>query len=186
MILYLHFDILNHILHNYLDLDSYINLIKTCKSINESKSNVIKEKFVTIQLQKYINTNYVKFNKLISLISKSNLDEVFKLCLFKIETIWENQQNGRYDLRFIFECLYNGCKIKNKSDYFECNNLNYIKYCHFYNHFYQDIVNCIVENNKVLTLKKINNCPKLKSLHSDYKPCNKYKNDNYFINILNN
>jgi len=75
-----------------------------------------------------------------------------------------------YDLRYIFELIYNNYNIKDE----DIKRYN----PHFYIHFYKKIKNCIINNDRKLTLERIENDSYLYSLKQ-----NKFKNNKEWITI---
>ena len=109
-----------------------------------------------IDIQKYgiinlLNKDYPKFYYY---FNKYNFDSEFNNLLFKkaildIKTVWANYGVcGFYDLRYIFEIMFNESNI-NEIKIDILNN-------HFYTYFYRNLKNCIVYNNRFETLNNIN------------------------------
>ena len=90
-------------------------------------------------------------------------------------TVFSNFQNGFGDMRFIFELMYKGCILD--QNIILKNNL---EKNHFYIHFYNDLLNCIIYNDRKKTIDNINKIPKLTSLKKNFifykKGDYKYKN----------
>ena len=78
-----------------------------------------------------------------------------------IPIIKDSKAYGIYDLRYIFELLYAGYEIK--TDDIKIYNV------HFYIHFYDKIMKCIVYNNREKTIKNIEKCSYLTSLKQNPK-----------------
>ena len=138
--------------------------------INKNTNNLLQEDFNKLYFEKTLNNDYLQFYKL---LNKYDYDMDYLNYLLikateKILTVWGNRSCGFYDMRFIFELMYKGC-IQS----------SYINHTakHFYRHFYNNIKNCIVYNDRQTTLINIENSRNLLSLkikfnyykHGDYK-----------------
>ena len=62
------------------------------------------------RLDKYLNNDYIKFYKLLNKYNykedKEYLEENLNLSINNINTIWKDDINGYYDLRYLFELIY--------------------------------------------------------------------------------
>ena len=104
-------------LEGYLNYIDYINLLVTDNSyyVNKDKFNYIlekkKEKDVTLHLKKY---NFLKFKLGLEKLSKNYLDHLLFIVFNKIDipAIWKNPTCGYYDIRYMFELIYLGARIK--------------------------------------------------------------------------
>ena len=130
-----------------LEILSKIDYWKDNKSLIETApyfrkrigGEIFKERFLPYFFKnKFINNNYVKFKKYINLLNKKELHNIFLLSLSNIKTVWMNEVCGFYDMRYIFECMYNGCRIKDK----DIRYINKVKgnATHFYLCFYNDLL----------------------------------------------
>ena len=63
--------------------------------------------------------------------------EIFLASIHNIRTIWLNEQQGFYDMKYILECMVHGSRIINN------NELTNHTSNHFNKHFYDSIVDCI-------------------------------------------
>lgn len=159
-ILNLIIDLLNYKdIYNLLLINSYFN--------NKYGKDKFKEKYISnIHLEKYLNKDYNKFKNLIQYVNEDKLEEIFLLSLHDIKTVWINFMCGIYDMKYIFECMYYGCRI-NDTKKLQGQAL------HFYRFFYNHILRAIVEGDREKTQININNCKMVRSLHTDFKPFNK-------------
>ena len=145
------------------------NFIITCKYLYVKYKPII----LKHNLEMYLYNDYLKFyyllekhNHIISddIIFSQNL---YKKAVSKISTIWENNQMGFFDLRFIFELMF-FCNIKNERD-ISLNNQT------FYRCFYKKITNIIMKNNRAKTLENIEKGKFLTCLKKSFHP-NSIKN----------
>lgn len=167
MLLNLPVDIQKLVINNLECKDVYYLLLTNSIFNNEFGKKKFKEKYRNIIfLKKYLNKNYDKFKYLIKYVEKKDLDMIFILALNNIQTVWSDQVCGFFDMKYIFECIFHGCHINN-IDLLKRNGL------HFYKYFYDDIVKTIVEDDREKTQYNIDNCKKLKALHSNFIPFNK-------------
>lgn len=163
----LSYDILKIII-NCLNYKDNINLLKVNKYINSEFTEYIKIKFYYLFIIKLVNKDLNKFKKEIILLKPICMKKVFIYCLNNISTVWLNQTQGFYNMRYIFECMLIGCRVDKTIQY----QFNYTG-SHFYQYFYLDLLNCINSNDKIIIQKNIDNCPNLKSLHSNFRSIKK-------------
>lgn len=170
-------ELISEILSNINNYKDYKNLIETSQIFNKLiGGKIFRDKYLyDIILNKFFNKNYNKFKYYLHLLNKKELNNIFLLTLSDIKTVWLNHTQGFGDMRYIFECLYLGCNIENCNiENYNIENFNSSSASHFLIHFYNDLLRCIVYNDRNLTIENINNCRKLKSLHSNFKPYDKY------------
>ena len=142
--------------------------------MNDDFSGEFKRRFHYKTVQKFINKDFPRFKKEIQSISQEGLENVFFHALNNIDTVWMNKACGFYEMKYICECMIQGCRINDISNMNEWS----IQSQHFKGHFYHDLVNAIGslnENNREQIQKNIDTCRKLKSLHSDFKQFYKYE-----------
>ena len=134
--------------------------------INKYFYNLLKNNFNKLKLEYYLNKNYICFYKYLQKYNynKEILNNLFIKAIHNILTVWSNKQNGFYDMRYIFELMYKGCVLNDDI----VKNYN-LKNNHFYKHFYFNIINCIVYNNRKKTINNINNSSNLTSLKQNFK-----------------
>ena len=140
-------DDLLYIIYEKLNSSDKFNFIK----INKYIYNLFK-----INMQKYgiinlLNKDYPKFyyfyNKYKFNSEFNNL--LFKKAISDIKIVWGgNGTMGYYDLRYIFEIMFNESNINEYTTKLLNN--------HFYIFFYNNLKNCIVYNNRPKTLNNIN------------------------------
>tara|TARA_Y100001970_G_C14143233_1_gene808372 strand:+ start:826 stop:1341 length:516 start_codon:yes stop_codon:yes gene_type:complete len=126
------------------------------------------------KLLNYINKDYLNFYKTLNENNYTTdiqfIDKVIAKTFMNIPTIRPSKVVEMYDLRFVFELIFNGY-CPNDSDIKLYN-------VHFYIHFYQRIKQCIVNNRQVT----INNIEKDSYLFS-LKQNSKFKDDSNWISI---
>ena len=128
------------------------------------------------------NNDYIKFYKLLNKYNykedKEYLEEILNLSINNINTIWKDDINGYYDLRYLFELIYeynDMIEILNFQDSY--NNNNHIKVM-----IINNILLCI-KSSRSETLKQIDNAKYLSSLKNDFNPKSK-KNKIEWINLI--
>tara|TARA_B100001123_G_C15197431_1_gene981908 strand:+ start:543 stop:1058 length:516 start_codon:yes stop_codon:yes gene_type:complete len=143
----------------------YYNFIRTTKKIYlKFGKEKFKKKFMNFVLvKKYLNNDYNKFKYYIQHLNEDELNKILILSVNNIETVWLNETCGFYNLKYIFECIYNGGNIN------DINNLNHTGK-HFYRFFYNNILINIVKDNREETQKNVDNCVVLKNLHTQFRP----------------
>ena len=152
---------------NYKDIS---NLLKVNKYINNSLSEYFKNKFYYLFVIKLVNKDLEIFKKEILLLKPLCLKKVFIYTLNNIKTVWLNDRQGFYNMKYILECMIIGCRVDKTIQY----QFNYTG-SHFHQHFYQDLLNCLTSNERIIIQRNIDNTSRLKSLHSNFVPYNKYK-----------
>ena len=133
------------------------------------------------KLEKFLNKDYIRFYNLLQIYEydKEDLEYLKKICIKSVSrppTIWLNDQMGYADLRFIFELMY----------HYDIINKYIIQKGYLPKSFFRDIKQCIVKNNRLLTLKNINNMDpgNILSLKKNFNPCSD-KNEDKWIKLLN-
>lgn len=155
-------DILPIIVNNLHFKDIY-SLFYVSREINDIYYKSFKGKYYHNYLKKLVNNNYEKFKNELQYV-KDGLNELFIYCLQNIETVWFNYEQGFHNMKYIYECMLKDCRINNDIR----KKLN-IRGYHFYDNFYKDLLNCI-DDDRIITQENINNCKKLFSLHSNFRP----------------
>lgn len=148
-------DILEIIFIN-LPIRERIKFIKTNKFIYENfKKEIQKYKLIL-----YANKDYVNFyhtlteNTYNDYYEKMYIDRVIVRCFVCIPHIWASYTCGMYDMRFIFELMFEGYDIAKEVKKYNV---------HFYIHFYKRIKDCLSDTREK-TLLKIENDAYLFSL----------------------
>ena len=176
---------------NNLTHDLIILIMKNIENISDKKNFMMinKEYYIILKKQiekykiiKYINNDYLNFYKVLTenhydFMYKSDTDILSKVIIksfMNIPIINDSKVYGIYDLRYIFELLYAGYEIK--TDDIKIYN------AHFYIHFYDKIMKCIVYKDRKGTIKNIDKCSYLKSLKINPK----FKNQKNWISIIQN
>ena len=147
--------------------------------INKEYYKILKKQIEKYKIIKYLNNDYSNFNKILTENNydfryKSDIDILSKVIVksfMNIPIINDSKVYGIYDLRYIFELLYAGYEIK--TDDIKIYNI------HFYIHFYDKIMKCIVYNNREKTIENIERCPYLTSLKQNPK----FKNQDKWTTI---
>ena len=148
--------------------------------INKEYYKILKKQIEKYKIIKYLNNDYSNFNKILTenhydFRYKSDIDILSKVIVksfMNIPIINDSKVYGIYDLRYIFELLYAGYEIK--TDDIKIYNI------HFYIHFYDKIMKCIVYSNREKTIKNIERCPYLISLKQNPK----FRNIKDWVSII--
>lgn len=139
-------DLLN-IIYEKLNLFDKLNFIKNNKYVYNLFKIDIKKHIIINLLNKDYPKFYYFFNKYKFNSEFNNL--LFKKAISDIKTAWGgNGTMGYYDLRYIFEIMFNESNINEYTTKLINN--------HFYIFFYNNIKNCIIYNNRSKTLNNIN------------------------------
>lgn len=168
-------DLIILIMKNIVNIGDKKNLM----IINKEYYKILKKQIEKYKIIKYLNYDYSNFYKILTenhydLKYKSDIDILSKVIVksfMNIPIINDSKVYGIYDLRYIFELLYAGYEIK--TDDIKIYNV------HFYIHFYDKIMKCIVYNNRQKTIENINKCSYLTSLKQNPK----FKNQKKWISI---
>ena len=164
------FEILELIINSLNCNDTY-HILLTNNYLNDSfGKEKFKKKFNYFIVNKLVNLNFFKFKNQFKDLNDNDRDKIFINCIHNIKTIWLNQEQGFYDMKYILECIINGSRIYNKNKL-----INHTSK-HFYKHFYFPIIECIediypTDRNKIQ--ENIDQHTILKSLHSDFIPVQK-------------
>ena len=133
------------------------------------------------KLEKYLNKDYIRFYNLLQIYDyeKEDLEYLKKICIKSVKeptNVWLNDTVGYADLRFIFELMY----------HYDIINKYIIQKDYLPKSFFRDIKQCIVKNNRLLTLKNINNLvpDNILSLKKSFNPCSD-KNKDKWVKLLN-
>ena len=133
------------------------------------------------KLEKYLNKDYIRFYNLLQIYEydKEDLEYLKKICVAAVSkqpNIWLNDTVGYADLRFIFELMY----------HYDIINKYIIQKDYLPKSFFRDIKQCIVKNNRLLTLKNIENMnqDKILSLKKSFNPCS-VRNEDKWVKLLN-
>jgi hypothetical protein len=152
-------------LPNDIILNIFENIDKIKDLINFSQINsliykLLGNKLSKIRIINYINNDYYKYYKYLYtyIYDIEFLQYLLNIAVNNILTVWGNEQNGFYDMRYIFELMYKGCVLDEK----EYGNK------HFYKHFYYKIKDCIIVNNRSQTINNINISFNLTSLKTKF------------------
>lgn len=139
-------DILEIIFIN-LPIRERIELIKTNKFFYENfKKEIQKYKLIL-----YANKDYVNFYHTLNdykyedYYEKIYMNKIIARCFMYIPNVWATQTCGMYDLRFIFELIFNGYDLEKEVKKYNI---------HFYIHFYKRIKDCL-SNSREKTLLEI-------------------------------
>ena len=167
-----------NIIMNHLDKYEDKNNFSMVNSfIYENYHNRIK----MYKLEIYLNKDYLRFYDLLQIYEyeKEDLEYLKKICIDAVggaPTIWLNNNVGYADLRFIFELMY----------HYDIINKYVIRQSCLLSSFFRDIKQCIVKDNRLLTLKNIENMGpgNVLSLKKSFNPCSD-KNKDKWVKLLN-
>lgn len=169
------------IIYNLIDNTKYSGYFI---QINKIINKLLKDSYKKFYIESLLNKNYFLFYQYLknNYYEKKFLQKLFIKAVKKTLTVWSNYQNGFMDMRFIFELMFNGCEL-DKNIIIE----NKLNKNHFYNHFYEDLHNCIIYDNRKKTIANINKIPKLNSLKKNFIYYKKgvYKHKTYIPLIKN-
>ena len=161
-------EILYQVVHS-LDCKDTRNLVLVKREFNEQfGKEFLKTRFHYLAVQKLINRDFPRFKKEIQTLSKEDLEKVFFRSLHKIDTVMMNKEQGFYEMKYICECMILGCRIDDSIWH-----SLYYSGQHFYEYFHSYIVKAIGSlghNEREQIQKNIDNCRKLKSLHTNFIP----------------
>ena len=139
-------DILELIFIN-LPIRERIKFIETNKFFYENfKKEIQKYKLIL-----YANKDYVNFYHTLNdykyedYYEKIYMNKIIARCFMYIPNVWATQTCGMYDLRFIFELIFNGYDLEKEVKKYNI---------HFYIHFYKRIKDCL-SNSREKTLLEI-------------------------------
>ena len=151
--------------------------IKLCE-VNKNFYELLNPKIKKYKLITFLNKDYLQFYKFLNeyeyLEGSKDIEYIGKLIVksfMNIPTVWASHICGMYDLRFVFELMYNGYDIE--TDDIKIYNL------HFFIHFYSRIKKCIGDT-RGGTLYNIDKCPYLFSLRKNPKFTKTKKNGENF------
>ena len=106
-ILILPYDVLSLIIDHLGCIDTY-HLLLTNQSFNDDfGKDKFKKKFHYLAVKNLINRDLNKFQREISNVNDSERDKIFIHTLHDIRTVWMNQVQGFYNMKYIFECMIN-------------------------------------------------------------------------------
>ena len=170
-------EIVNLIMDKLVRYEDKNNFSMTNSFIYDNYHNKVK----IYKLEKYLNKDYIRFYNLLQIYEyeKEDLEYLKKICIDAVRgapTIWLNDFVGYADLRFIFELMY----------HYDIINKYLIRQSCLIKNFFRDIKQCIVKNNRLLTLKNIENMnqDKILSLKKSFNPCSD-KNKDKWVKLLN-
>ena len=153
-------DILELIFIN-LPIRERIEFIKTNKFFYKNfKKEIQKYKLIL-----YVNKDYINFYHTLNdykyedYYEKIYMDKIIARCFMYIPNIWASYTCGMYDLRFVFELIFNGYDYEKEIKEYNV---------HFYIHFYKRIKYCLSENREE-TLERIEKDSYLFSLKKNPK-----------------
>jgi len=150
---------------NYRDLYKFIYINS---NINDNFSQYFKDKYYHVLVIKLVNNDFHTFCNKLVLLNNYQLEKVFIHTLNNIETLWLNKCQGFYNMKYILECMILGIKIDKNI----ISNMN-ARGLHFKNHFYSELLKVVELEDRKSIQNKIDNIPKLKSLHSTFIPYKK-------------
>lgn len=167
-----------------LFISTYLNLkyLKNFSLCNKNLyiliggNNILKYKIELNLNNDYLNFVYHLTNYNYNIIYKNYLLEK---AINQITLIYGSRSCGYYDMRYIFELMYNGADIS----YQKVKEIDQV----FYIYFYKNIKKCIKKSDRKNTLKNINKQRMLTSLRNNFK-IYKNKNDIYhksYIKLIN-
>ena len=163
-------DVLEIIINN-LEIKDRYSFILTNKTNNDNfGKEKFKKKFQYLLVKRLLNNDLYKFKNEIINLSEKERNKIFLESIHNIRTIWLNEQQGFYDMKYILECMMYGSRIT------DLNEITNHTSNHFNNHFYNYIVECIgflTIKDREKIQKNIDNTPVLKGLHSNFKPIKK-------------
>jgi len=165
------YDVLSLVVDNLGCIDTY-NLSLTNSSFNDNfGKDKLRNKYHYLVVKKLVNRDFDKFQKEIPNVNDNERDEIFIHTLHDIRTVWMSQEQGFYNMKYIFECMINGSRIN------DVNCLTNHNSNHFYEFFYHPIVDCIgylgVEDREEIQ-ENIDRSGMLRSLYSNFRSVNKY------------
>ena len=160
-------DILEIVINN-LEIKDRYSFILTNKTNNYNfGKEKFKKKFQYLVVKRLLNNDLYKFKNEIINLSEKERNKIFLESIHNIRTIWLNEQQGFYDMKYILECMINGSRI------IDLNQLTNHTSNHFNKYFYNSIVDCIgfltIEDREKIQ-KNIDYKPVLKGLHSNFIP----------------
>lgn len=163
-------DVLEIVINNLKIKDRY-SFILTNKTNNDNfGKEKFKKKFQYLLVKRLLNNDLYKFKNEIINLSEKERNKIFLESIHNIRTIWLNEQQGFYDMKYILECMVYGSRIT------DLNEITNHTSKHFNNHFYNYIVECIgflTIKDREKIQKNIDDTPVLKGLHSNFKPIKK-------------
>jgi hypothetical protein len=132
--------------------------------VNKEYNSLITPEIEKYKLIKYLNNDYLKFYEELNknefdFRNKCDLNfmnKVITRSFMNIPTIQSSRICSMYDLRYVFEFMYNGYDLE--TDDIKIYN------SHFYIHFYEKIKKCIIHDNRDKTINNIEKCSYLFSL----------------------
>lgn len=149
------------IIYNNLPIKERLKFIRT----NKFFYNNFKKETRKYKLKLYLNKDYEKFyhtlkdNKYEDYYEKIYINEIITKCFMCIPNVWASHTCGMYDLRFIFELIFNGYDPEKEVREYNI---------HFHIHFYERIKDCLSETRNE-TLEKIEKDSYLFSLKKNPK-----------------
>jgi hypothetical protein len=160
---------IQYLIIDHLECEDTYRLLLTSRELNdEFGKDEFKKRYHYRILQKLVNKDYLGFRNKIQVVStKSDLDKIFIYSLNHIETVWLNKEQGFYCMNYILECMIMGCRIT------ELSILQNHTAKHFFEFFYDNILDTIIEGDRIGTQEKIDNSRMLRSLYSNFKPYKK-------------
>ena len=155
-----------------LFISTYLNL-KNLKNFSLCNKYLYKliggNNILKYKIELYLNNDYKNF--VYSLLNfkydKKYLNKLLEKAIKQITVIYGTRSCGYYDMRYIFELMYNGANISSQ----KVKEIDSV----FYIFFYKNIKKCIKKSDRKNTLKNINKQRMLTSLRNNFKI---YKNKN--------
>ena len=161
----------------YNKINDYITKKNFCQVNKITYQNFFKDtEFYSLEIN--LNVNYLKFYHLLYKYDyeTQDIDYLKQIIIksFNFRTIWKDNHNGFIDTRYVFELMYH-TDLVNK--YMVKKNNKY-----FYKHFYKNIKQCIIKNNRQETLENIDKHMLCTVLKQNFHP-NSTKNTGKWINL---
>ena len=123
------------------------------------------------QIMQFLNNDYINFYKYLNTYNYDILflNNLAKKAIKEIPAIYGSRSCGYYDMRFIFELMYNKIILKDKIVKSINNN--------FYTFFYGNLKLCFKNTERNKIIKKVNKQRMLQSLKNNFKV---YKNKDLY------
>ena len=147
-----------------------LNLIKTNRHLYKKYYNTV----VKMNIHKTLNRDYLGFFRFLNTFSYSNKEKsiLLKGALKNTPVVWDNETCGIWDLRYIFELMYNGAYVDIQTK-LSINQSVTGTMC-------GRITRCIFPGNRYKTMEALDRDDHLQSLHSYFVPYRKYNCKTYY------
>ena len=144
--------------------------------INKYNYRLLKERINKYRLIYYLHNDYLNFYNLLQTEDYSKdkyfIDTVISRAFMRVPILEVSKVCSMYDLRFVFELMYNGYGLDAKE-------IKLISLPRFYVHFYNVIFNCL-STSREETLKNISKSKFLFSLQQQPKFCESIRSKKNF------